>query len=276
MIRDYLLKALDEEQQEEVELRLLGDAEFAEEVRRVRTELFDEYAAARLPAESRELFERRHLATGEGREKLLFTKDLLAYAERRRATSLSVSRLREFFRLRRLYLALPVAAVLLLAFSLIIWKIVERRGPDVGAREVSARRAALEGELARLNSEGQIVAAANAPAVSVTLARHLVRGGGEAQKVSLGGGVKILELRLPLEPGRQQFYRATLLTSEDEELAAVGGLRADNDDGMRVLSVLLPADKLPDGDYQLKLEGVEAGGETTPLGLYQFRLTRRQ
>lgn len=274
MIRDYLLGTLDEKQQESIESRLLDDADFAEEVRRVRAELFDEYVTDGLPEESRQLFERRHLIADEGRQKLLFTKDLHAYASRRRGGRLSVSWFWEFVRFRKLYLAMPVAALLLFALSFTFWQVI---GPGGSTREVSARRSALERELARLNSEEQAATVTNAPpgaVVSATLAPHVVRGGGEAQKVSLASGVKIVELRLPLEMSRYQFYRAILLTSEDTEIASVGGLRAEENGGTRFLSMRLPAENLPDGDYQLKVEGIETGGTTTPLGLYQFRLTR--
>lgn len=277
MIRGFLLGTLDEEQQEQVEERLLADADFRREVRAARDELFDEYAGAALSREEREQFERRHLVTEEGRQKLLFAMSLRAHVAARAERPGLLSRLWRLLRAQRFGVALPVAAVLLLALALGVWKLRGSGGPTDSPRRASAERAALELELAALNSEGQGAAATDAPPGAVlpaTLVRHLVRGGGTEQKLSVAGGVKVLRVYLVLEADRYQSYRAVLLTGEDAELAAVGGLRPHERDGTRGVTLNLPAHALAPGDYQLRVEGVAARGATAPVGLYPFRLVK--
>lgn len=277
MIRRFLLGTLGEEQQEQVEERLLADADFRGEVRAARDELFDEYAGAALSREEREQFERRHLVTEEGRQKLLFAMSLRAHVASRAERPGLLSRFRRLMRAQRLGVALPVAAVLLLALALGVWRLRELGGPTDGPRRASAERAALERELAGLNPEGQGAVTTDAPPGAVfdaKLVRHLVRGGRLEQKLSVAGGVKVLRLYLVLEADRHESYRAVLLTGEDTELAAAGGLRPHERDGTRGVTLNLPAHALAPGDYQLRVEGVAAGGATAPVGLYPFRLVK--
>lgn len=285
LIRRYLLSDLDEEQQERVETRLLLEEDFGRDISVVRNELFDEYVAGTLSESERERFEQRHLATPDGRRNLLFTKALHAYAEtsaanggRVRETSSAWQRFLALIRTQRLSVALPLVALLLLASFYAVWRVRENRrlsGPESAAQ---ARRATLEQALARLNAgEGTPTSGAEQPGAvaSATLIRNLVRGEPGRRSVTVGGAMKVVRLHLVVEADRYERYSAVLLNGEDAELAAVSGLPAGVLEGGKVVTLNLPADQLPAGDYQVSLNGISADGRPEPVGLFSFRLLRQ-
>ena len=69
-VRRYLLKQLSAAEQENLELRLLTDETFAEELEFVENELIDEYLAGELSADEKATFEEFFLAHPERQRKL--------------------------------------------------------------------------------------------------------------------------------------------------------------------------------------------------------------
>src|SRR5438132_13856314 len=64
-IRKYLLRDISQEDQEQIEMRLLIDEEFSERLSMTRTEIVDDYVAANLSAKERKKFEKHFLSTPE-------------------------------------------------------------------------------------------------------------------------------------------------------------------------------------------------------------------
>lgn len=267
LLRKYLLGGLDEGGRERVELRLLSDGEFAEEMAGVRQDLFEEYAAGALGAAEREGFERHCLNTHGARERLKFARALDRSVDERlkdsEAGSAADGARPSWF--RRLFtggwprFAVPVAAALLLVVLYAAWQLWARRAP------ADDLRAALAPKILSLNTPagGDAAPPVAGASHSVTLRRDIVRESQGLTRIAAPPGAEVLELRLVLAGEPDESYRAALLTDEDEEIASVGGLRAEGDGADRVLVFKLPARALPHGDYQLRVEGV---------GLYPFRV----
>lgn len=119
----YLLGELTEADEEAVELRLLTDAEFAEELEVVEEELVDQYAAGDLAPAERARLEGRFFASPERRRKLRVALALRDHAPERAArekkpnvTPLDAGGRRARFAPPSLYL--KVAATLLIAVGL--------------------------------------------------------------------------------------------------------------------------------------------------------------
>jgi hypothetical protein len=78
----YLLGAATEEQCVEVEERFLRDAEYLKQLLALECEVIDDYARGEMPAPERQCFERRALASPQGREQVARARKLQAQLDR--------------------------------------------------------------------------------------------------------------------------------------------------------------------------------------------------
>src|SRR5262245_22925535 len=74
----YLLGAATEEECVEVEERFLRDAEYLKQLRAIECEMIDDYARGEMPAADRRSFERRTLASPQGRQQIARARKLQA------------------------------------------------------------------------------------------------------------------------------------------------------------------------------------------------------
>jgi CHAT domain-containing protein len=128
LIRRYLLFELTEEEQQQIERRLMVDAIFFDKVAAAEDELIAEYLEGRLVKGEKERFE-QFLSTPEGRQQLNFTRDLrdyLLYSEPQ-ALKPSGIRAKPYFQLSSKPL-LSIAALLIITCSvgLGVWWIFSR------------------------------------------------------------------------------------------------------------------------------------------------------
>jgi hypothetical protein len=143
-------------------------------------------------------------------------------------------------------------------------------------RDLQGQLEAEQRERARLASAAveplRAVAAPLPPVPTFLLATGVLRSEGALSRIAVPAGAQLVRLRLA-DDRRYGEYRARLLDAEGEELWSVSRLRADPD-GSNV-TVVLPADVLPRGDYQLTLgpAGREPAAEGTRT--YTFRVTAR-
>ena len=78
-LKQYLLGQLSQEEQKQLEVRLLTDQQFLEELLMVEDDLIDDYLDDSLSEQEREKFEQHFLSTTERREELSFAKALRRY-----------------------------------------------------------------------------------------------------------------------------------------------------------------------------------------------------
>lgn len=115
-LRRYVLGQLSEAEEEAVELRLLTDADFSEEMEIVADELVEQYAGEQVPEEERELVGRFISGSPERREKLRF-----AVALRRRAAE-GKGRSHRMKKTLRLYLSAAAAALIVAGLGYAVWR----------------------------------------------------------------------------------------------------------------------------------------------------------
>jgi hypothetical protein len=72
---------------------------------------------------------------------------------------------------------------------------------------------------------------------------------------------------------RGTLYRAVLYDAQAEEIWVQSKLSARADGGRAAVTVVLPSQLLPRGDYQLKLSGIDQGRQTEPVAAYGLRVT---
>lgn len=243
VLRHYLLGTIDPAVREDVERRLFSDDRiFWEQLCLAEDELIDDYVDDELDAKEVESFERCFLSTEERREKLEFARALKAHVEKQQST-----RRRVWYPLRGQVSApswaVAMAAMLLLVLPAVAWQFA-------GAR-------------------------AERDEVSAWLASGLVRGaGGELTRVQIPLSTKLV--RLHLEPdGEYRSYRATLHLATGDEIWSQTNLTASTIDGRAAVTLTLPSELLPTGDYYVRLQGVGPRLDPVVLDRFDFRVLRQ-
>ena len=243
VLRGYLLGRLAPESRESVEKRLFSDDRvFWEHLCLVEEELIDDCARGMLDGEESDRFERHFLCTDQRRSKLEFARALKAHAEGQQTV-----RQRAWDWLRGPVAspawAVAVAAMLLLALPALVWQFAAARGP--------------QGEL------------------TAWLAPGLVRDvGGEVKRLPIPPGCRLVRLQLDSGPAEHASYRAALHEVAGEEVWSQNRLGARPVEGRVTVTLTLPCELLPAGDYYVRLQGVSPGKDPVPLGRYDFRVPR--
>jgi CHAT domain-containing protein len=141
-LRRYLLGQLTEADGNEVELRLLTDANYSREYGIVENELIDEYVEGSLKAEERTKFELYFLKAPERRDKLEFAT-ALGQAVRARSSMLTASAQKPptvpWYSFSHVYLKAAAVVVVVLGVGLIVWVLLSRKsGEEQGMADLRA------------------------------------------------------------------------------------------------------------------------------------------
>lgn len=266
LLRRYLLRHLDEAEQEQIEERLLTDKEFGRRVHFAQDDLIDDYVAGELSAEESESFRKYFLTTPERVRKLRFASALDRYVDESEPDLDRglFEKVAAFFRAQPLKAALTTAAVLAVVGVTALFIILR---PNLRSEFVRAnvQQAAVSATLAELRRS-------TADTVALDLRENVVREDAASSRVEVAGGVTQIRLLLEVTSNTFDSYRAVLQTSDGRELAAAEGLRAREENGARFVVVNVPARFLERGAYQVRLVGV-GGGREADAGLYPFEVT---
>lgn len=264
--RQYLLGNLPQKNLAELEIRLLGDKGFCEELLVAEDELIDEYLADRLSGAERKSFESHFLITPERQQKLRFSRAFRKYVklnelvypqkgttESERQTSLagklwSLKSSLAWIPNRNRVLAFSLGAALVFAAS---WMVFRNR-----SSETTVQR-----------QPGNIV--------KIALISGSTRGDGATQKVLVPPGVDSAQLEIELARNEYKTYSAELLTPENSSLMTRDGIRPEVTNGHGIVYFTLPAQILKPGDYQVRLDGIAESGSKEPVGNYRFRVVNR-
>lgn len=279
-LRKFLLGELAEEERERVEERFLTDPDFKDRVLAAQDELVEEYAEGSLSDAERRRVAATILSSLEGRRRLRTATLIKKYVDVEKAAhspppgeKIKQNGSQRFaaFGLRRPYVSVALAAVVLLAIGFGAVKLLDvRRLNEQRAREHSQREA-VERELAQLN-DASLDGAGAPPAYSVPLTPVFVRSVSTARVVSPPASAAVVELRLALAGGGYETYRAVIQKLDDPARFAVPNLRASVAEGRMAIHLKVPARLLTRGDYQLSLSGVSADGKAEEVGEYNFQV----
>ena len=240
-IRQYLLGNLSDDEQEKLEERLMVEDDLFDELEISKGELVEEYRAGELSQKDRQWFEQHFLASPDGRQRHAFAvaieclERLPANAEPAPQRLTFRDKLEAFFGTPRLATAalVTIGAVFLVG---IVWLIIPR-GPQKFV------------------------------AVSLT-SNAITRATGADQYTRIQMQSDVSELRISLalpQPGAPgSTYRVQL----DNRLE-VKNLEPSAHDS-NVVSVVIPRQQVPPGQYALSLTEVKADGTTQPVPGYYF------
>lgn len=295
----YLLGDLPETEQTAVEQEYFADSEKFEEVWAAENDLVDRYVRGRLSRPERELFERNYLQSPKHRERVTTARKLVEAADRlvveggraSRVDAPAPSRLTEMLNnlLTPRFLA-PSAAFLLL-LSALSWLLVERSrlNEELGKararlsdqerieHEIAAEREQsrkLKSELDRALETLAQRPSLPAPSILSFLLRPMLtpRGEGETQRqIPISRKTDLVRLQMKIEKGDSRRFQATV--------RQVGGPQVWNQRSLKsrsgVITVNIPADKLPVEDYILTLSATTPAGEMEEINRYAFRILRK-
>jgi hypothetical protein len=285
LMRSYLLGGLAGPRLEEVEIRLLSDARFREELQAVQDELIDGYAFGTLSWGERRQFKSRFLITPERAEKLRFAHAMKAHVggagpdesgessgwPRRLRLPRTLARHKPLF-------AASVAACLLIVAACIVLVTKARRDDSVRASMARAEkiRAEVGLEVERWTKHPPPDFARSTRVAELRLSSGLTRaahGADGTRRVTLTDADEIAQIKLELSERRFDSYDAALLTSDESPVFVVSGLRPEDDGRDRVLVIRTPAKSLKAGDYEFRLQGTSTAGDKGDAGRYPFQVT---
>jgi hypothetical protein len=284
LVRRFLLGDLDEESREQLEERLLTDAELQEQVSATRVALTDEYAFGLLAGRELELFESNLRLTPEQSHELRLSKALRRYVETSAevapavAVKLAPAGSARFSRWWTA-LAATAAAVVVVAVCYGGWTIYHNRQVAARLERLRSQRLQVEQELAGLNRRS--LSAADDPSViSLSLLSDLERSvdgnerSAEESRAIVNEGKNFL--LLTLLPGKNRpvanSYRAVIQTDDGADIYTVKDLKVVAD-GHRAVELVLPSRLLPTGSYQVKLVG-ETSQESDAV-IYPFQVVQK-
>lgn len=309
LIRRYLLGGLEGEEREQLEERVLSDAEFRNKVLMVEEDLIEDHAEGALDDVERQKFQlmfysnpqrrlevqvvealRQHAATRwwtslfniwKPRDAKLAEADATArLAPRETPTVFPGNWLGSLWGFRKAAIAFTLVLAVIVAL-LIVYRSLRPEQMPGSLTQDQQRRDLVERELARLNDPASRESQQRV-AVATTLSPGLSRGDEtptvEFPTVALARGTELAQLTLLLKLSAQEYsnFQAALNRVGAPESYKVD-LKPVVLSGVPTLVLTLPVRALDDGDYRVQLSGLTADGRTEmlPEHYYYFRLVRQ-
>ena len=237
-LRLWLLGLLTEQESRSLEERLITESELYEELFIVEEELIDDYIAGRLNVDERAAFESYFMNSPERQEQFRIANALRVYIDDTKKIEVpaEVPQQRRF--------GWPFASMALVAAALVIVALVWL--------PITWRPA----------STGKTLSVVLTPGGQT-------REGGTVQRITVPPDTDTLDLDLKLTRNDFQKYRATILNSDG------GTVQIDDNLSGPTLRITVKTQKTPPGEYQIKVDGLNADGTFESADTYRFVVAPR-
>lgn len=300
LIRRYLLGQVSVEQRAAFEDQYLADDNVFEELAEAENDLIDDYVRSRLSADERTQFLNLYLTTQERHERVEFAQALFKHSDGALGaygasipgpgTPVPIDDLPPVPIVRpgvsQMWRGLiGISAVLVVVAS--IWLVVLNGQLKTKLNESSTQHQELQGKVqnlqnqitqlkAQLEGDSWPIPAAGQAVMTIMLSPKLERGGdGSGNLLHLPSGVAQTNLMLKRAPDEHLVYSATLETVEGLQVWKGSNLPKRNVSDATIVVVTLPTAVLRNGDYILRLSGINNAGKTEELAPYAFRVETR-
>lgn len=137
--------------------------------------------------------------------------------------------------------------------------------------EKQARMLELEEEIASLRERGAAATLSSAIA-TVWLSPGLLRDLGEVERLIIPSDAGLVRVHLDIGVDDYVSYRARLDDADGDEMWTQSKLTATSTGDKVAVSVTLPSELLPSGDYSIRLSGVSSSRDLELVGRYYFRV----
>ena len=272
ILRDYLLGRLDPAQQQELEQELLADGKLARRLNEAQDHLIDDYAFNTLSEAERESFERHFLMTPDRLNKLRISQALGDYVRRHPRPARKPSWWRNFLRPFSpggLKVFVPAAVLALFIVALCLWLFDWRLLP--GRSDLARSRQVMQAKVERVNREPP--PGDGARTATLLLRPGLERSQGDSpRRAVIAPATPILRLDLELPSGEFSPYTVRMMTEEGPELFSYGGMSPRPGGDAPVISLSVPTEYLPTGDYRAIVIGSTPDGRAADIGQYPFQV----
>lgn len=296
--RRYLLGQLPAAEQEALETQFFAESEQLEEIWATENQLVDEYVRGQLNRAEHAQFEQYYLDSQPHRDRVALARQLLSTIDqattRSAETTQTAAPWANFWAwLRGPQLAWAMAAALLFVAFLVGAKRMreqaqfraqlaaqtaqQQRERELAEQRAAAQTQANERRTAELAERERLRTTTPAPSATppaqppkvfaFVLSAGLLRGSGTPQPLTIPRNTSQVELRMRLENSDYANYQIKLRTVEGSEILSRNQLKSRANQ----LAVVLPASKLPAGDYILTLSGVQANA-VEEVNRYFFRV----
>jgi hypothetical protein len=273
-LRDYLLGGLSEAEREQIELRLLAEQDYYEQLLASEDELVDQYVRGSLPPGEKHRFEELILASPERQRDVRFARAWERYlaSEAPAAQRASAPPAWRFLFATALIVLVIGAAALLLEVRRLRQDLDFARGQQAAALDAERKRG--DRLAAELDAARQKTRRAAGVAAVFILAPGIVRDSSRTQKVAIPAGSEFVELELDVGDAGYKEYFAALSTLEGREIARADrpAVRARASGNVVVFRLVKPFPGL--GDYSITLEGMSKKGIRERVAGYYFRVAR--
>jgi len=308
-IRRFLLGELEEKERLALEEKFLADEDFFVQIRVAEDELIEAYVRGKLA--EKEKFEREFLTTEKRRERVEFTRQMIAkLGEKPQTIKEKISflaSLTEFFGQPKFAFGVTFA---LLALIFGFWFLVIRKTANEGEIvkqitptpniQTNVNQTSTANQNIVVNSNSNLTVNANlpekpetnktntntntetpkkpkeqpkeiAPNPVLALFAGGVRSDGKTNELNLPKTSKGANLLLNLEAQDYQIYRTEIVDENGNVIYRSGKLRARNSK----INTFVPSKNLKRGDYLVKLYGFNSQNEEESVADFQFRVNRK-
>ena len=296
----YLLGDLPETEQTAVELEYFAEPEKFEEVWAAENDIVDRYLRGRLSRGEREMFERNYLQSPKHRERVAVSRKLLEAADRQvyesgRVIVPAPSGLMEALKALITPRFLAPATAFLLLLSILSWMMIERSrlNEELGKTQAQLsdqqrREREIERQLADEREQGVqlksrldrlLESIAQRPSLTPpSILSFLLKPGGPTrtegepqQQITIPRETDLVKLQLKFEKGDSRRFQAAIRAVGGPPVWSQRSLKP----GAGVITVTVPANKLPMNDYFLTLSATTPAGEPEEINRYTFRVIRK-
>jgi len=301
-IKKFLLGQLSDDKANEIEARIFAEADFAEEVQIVESELATEYLEGNLIAEERIVFAAKYFKNKANRTTLEYEQlfrqfirsksegNLSRHGQKSESSDSASSDIeinappvplkperarfgswfRASFRNRALVYSTIMAAFLL--FAVVVWYLAGQRAGQP-SNPLEAQRQAIEADLAHLNAAGTF----GEVLLTVNL-QPAERDRGAMARVAIDNTSQdaLIEFRLSLTEASNQQYRVLFLDDRHHELFSISKLTAQATPGGPEIRFVVPARYLIPGDYQINLGVTNKTGGNDDVNSYAVRVVTKE
>jgi hypothetical protein len=250
-LRAYLLGKLTESEVEQVEVRLVEDPDFFAQMESAEDDLLDAFARGNLDADDRAKFVERF---GADSRRLRFAKALA-----QRTTSRKVMPF-----VRRPWVGLAAAAALIIVVGTVVVQRETPVAPDAPAAPVApAAPDALVAPVAPV-----------APASRATFSLGSSRAASGPAKVVVASDAVRVDLGIRLNPADRFRAYAVEIRSQANNIVWGQAVQSATEGGDLFVHALVPADRLPDGTYEIAVRGGGNAGVLEDLGFATIEVSR--
>ena len=304
-LQSYLLGLLPDEDAERLDELSIIDDQVAERLRIVEDDLVDAYINGELAGETLERFESSYLASERRREKVRFARTLLGARrvprpadatgpqrpvraltdERERSSETGTPKHGPSTQRYRLAWTLAAAASVLLVAGGLVYERAQLRTDLREAQRASAELSDRTRELQQQLDERRAVptevpAAREAPPPALPVIALVLlpqtRAIGPVPTIAVPQALDRIALDLRVEPN--DFPRHEVVLKDpavDRIVWRSERISARSVDGVRTVSIVIPAALLKPQHYSIELNGIAPAGSVEVAGSYAFEVVRR-